>query len=652
MRDESLITNTQRKAVNYLNSIGFEINNTMLKFLIEEWKNENSIIYSKYNKLHPLTYKLDNNKKELDSNMKKEIFRHNSIHWNYSNILNIATLLKDNTIYLPTFLDFRGRIYPIPVYLNYQGSDIARSLLLFKNVHENKENEKGVLEIINQSIIEKLKILNQNEIDYVKLYLANVFGFNKLSRKNRIKWFDQNIIEILDLLENNTELFNTNYLSKAKEPAQFISCLMEYNKYSKGLIKDIKTPILFDATCSGVQHLSALTTDLDIAKLVNILETSKDEPSDFYSFCVENIIENIKNLPDNDLQFKSKILKIRLDRTFLKHSIMTVPYNVTAIGIADKLAAHFNKNYINLEEAKLLESKNLIKLKIDKKEDKELNIKISSGIYIYKPLSNILLNNNDELIFTQTELNKLGNIIKQTVLSIIPPFNNLKKYFDGIIEILNILNLPIYWTTPSGMKVSLTSMKMESKKIRTNKLRSSKPITILIPTDSLDYNAIKTGLMPNFIHSLDATNIHLLIKLILDLNMNNINLYTIHDCFATDYKNIALLEILIKKSFADIYFNQDYLKFINQLFLKQIEEKISIRSEYSEGKTTKYILIQPENIDKSKIKYLNKKSTILTKYINQNRLVKIYLPDLPDYHWDINKEIINKEIYFNEYFIS
>ena len=41
-------------------------------------------------------------------------------------------------------------------------------------------------------------------------------------------------------------------------------------------------------------------------------------------------------------------------------------------------------------------------------------------------------------------------------------------------------------------------------------------------------------------------------------NINNINLYTIHDCFATDYKNMAILEILIKKCFSDLYFNNNY----------------------------------------------------------------------------------------------
>jgi DNA-directed RNA polymerase len=64
----------------------------------------------------------------------------------------------------------------------------------------------------------------------------------------------------------------------------------------------------------------------------------------------------------------------------------------------------------------------------------------------------------------------------------------------------------------------------------------------------MDYSSIKTGFfLPNFIHSLDASNIHLLINLIYLLDLKDMNLYTIHDCFATDYKNIRILEVLVKK---------------------------------------------------------------------------------------------------------
>lgn len=117
----------------------------MINYLFSDWKNENSIIFKNYNKIHPLTDKIN---EVIDSKTKLEIIQHNSIYWNYSNIINIAVLMKDHTIFLPTFLDFRGRIYPTPNYLSYQGSDIARSLLLFKFV--GTKNKANYDEIFNK----------------------------------------------------------------------------------------------------------------------------------------------------------------------------------------------------------------------------------------------------------------------------------------------------------------------------------------------------------------------------------------------------------------------------------------------------------------------------------------------------------------------
>lgn len=448
------------------------------------------------------------------------------------------------------------------------------------------------------------------------------------------------------LLINDYNNFINKYLVNAKEPAQFISCLFEYNKYINKEIFEIKTPILFDATCSGIQHLSALTTDLEISKLVNLTELIKDEPSDFYNFCIENINTVIKNLPEEDSILKNKIMKLDLNRKMLKQSIMTVPYNVTAIGIADKLAVNFDRKFIFIDEAKELEKNKLITLSpvygdSDSYQENKSG-KVVKGFYIFKPFTNIIKIEHklDELFFTQTELNKLGNIIKNTVLNLIPPFVSLKDYFNKIIDTLKIINLPIFWETPSNMTVSMNIISMTSRKIRPKLIKSSKPITILLPTNNLNFKSIKTGFMPNFIHSLDASNIHLLIKQILMLNLNNLNIYTIHDCFATDYKNMAILEILIKKSFSDIYFEHNYLNSIHNSFLGQIN---SITTIFEDSDNKKYILVDPKLIKNKKL---------IKNFIFENNYVKWYLPILPEYKWSANKDILKKGIIFSQYFIS
>ena len=316
---ESLISGEQINTINFLNSKAFEVNKDTLNFIVKEWGNkEDSTIFRGFNKLHPLTDNYD----KVNSAIKKEILSHNSKYWSNTNVINIALLFQYETLYFPTFFDFRGRIYPAPNYLSYQSSDLARSLLVFKDLPKNictsnptsmvrssynNYYQDILINILqtdaynNNSLCNKKKVLESklNDIDYFKLYLANTFGKDKLTRGGKLNWVNKNIDQIINEYENNLDTFKINYLLKSKEPFQFLSCILAYINYIKkyllyllyllyGLRREIKLPILFDASCSGVQHLSARTTDTKIAKLVNLL--NNDSPSDFYQYCIDELI--------------------------------------------------------------------------------------------------------------------------------------------------------------------------------------------------------------------------------------------------------------------------------------------------------------------------------------------------------------------------
>ena len=666
---DSVLASEQIETINFLNQIPFEINKEVLEIVNKEWNNkESSELFKGLNNLHPLTSYFD----KVNSNIKREILSHNSKHWTYSNIINIASLMKDRTIYFPTFLDFRGRIYPNPNYLSYQSNDLARSLLLFKNIFSDKNKNKDMknaygevlytilsndkLSVKENMLARSKKELHMETIDYFKLYLANVFGKNRLTRKGKIKWFNDNIDTILDNYENNFHFFKTNILFISKEPFQFLACVQAYNNYIK-YKKEIKVPILFDASCSGIQHLSALTTDINIARLVNLLDN--EEPSDFYQYCLDQLVEAFKSIPDDGKlkSFKDKILHLNINRSWLKHSIMTIPYNVTNIGIADKLGKYFNVIFITHKVLDDLNNGNIDLNNVIKESQEKSNLKTEKdpnvtpktektekkGTYIYIPTDDILLTkDNTNLFFTSSELMTFAHFLKTTVLNIIPPFTQLKKYFDDMITIMKKLDLPIFWETPSGMSVSMSNRVMIPKKIKTSLIKKSKPINILLPTDQIDYKNIKTGLMPNFIHSLDASNIHLLIKNIKTfLPKKNINLYTIHDCFASDYKNIALIELLVKHSFVELYFKKNYLETIHNSFILQISGQRDIfteevNSQDNEIQTTNYIYIEKDNV----------------KGLIGKEFERINIPKLPDYKWKFNKKVIQEQLYFNSYFIS
>lgn len=111
------------RTITSLNNVEFKINKAAYNIFMEEWVNPNSLLFKGFNKY----LKIDDG-----AAVKSEKMAHNSRYWQYFNTLKIAGTYIDHVIYFPTFADFRGRIYTYSGYLTYQGSDLARALLLFK----------------------------------------------------------------------------------------------------------------------------------------------------------------------------------------------------------------------------------------------------------------------------------------------------------------------------------------------------------------------------------------------------------------------------------------------------------------------------------------------------------------------------------------
>ena len=152
IRDKVENQQVLNQSINYLNNTPFKINLEVLEFILIEWNKENSVYFKGFNKLQVIN--------KTDSEViKRNKQSHNSKYWRYLNIINIATVYKNETFYFPTFADFRGRIYTLTQILTYQGDDLCRSLLLFAN--------------------EEIP-LTQNGRKYLFFYFANLCGTKNL----------------------------------------------------------------------------------------------------------------------------------------------------------------------------------------------------------------------------------------------------------------------------------------------------------------------------------------------------------------------------------------------------------------------------------------------------------------------------------------
>lgn len=172
-----------------------------------------------------------------------------------------------------------------------------------------------------------------------------------------------------------------------------------------------------------------------------------------------------------------------------------------------------------------------------------------------------------------------------------------------------------------------------AKRVKTSFLKDSKPVTIRIPSENYDYNVINRSLMANFIHSMDAANIHHLIKLIItdpELREQNISLYTIHDCFASVNDQMDIMEKLVRKAFSLLYFEQNYLVALDACLLAQIK---------SYG-------VEIQTSDEGE------RMALFTSTDSSGKVETLAIPKLPDFNWEVNKDYLKEQIMLADYFIS
>ena len=216
---------------------------------------------------------------------------------------------------------------------------------------------------------------------------------------------------MIKFYQNDRALFDKQFLSMAKEKAQFMRTFFSLrNKaFSDGKSHRSGLPILFDATCSGMQHISALTTDLNIAPLVNLTHTSL---KDFYNHCSEIVTSVLISHPDPQIRGKLSLLKIT--RSLIKIPVMTIPYNIGLETLSERITEKFDRFFTEVDGSK------------------KLFFRVSGEFTL----------DGREVILTGREAGILASVVFKTVSNIIPNVEHLKNYFRGMISILRWLNQP------------------------------------------------------------------------------------------------------------------------------------------------------------------------------------------------------------------
>lgn len=222
-------------------------------------------------------------------------------------ILFMAREFLGQTFYYPQTLDFRGRIYPRPYFLQPQGPSQARGLLRFSQGKPLQTAEA---------------------IDWWRIHGANCYGIDKVPFWQRIEWVVDSEREILSC---GRDPLDNLWWAQAEKPWEFLAFCIEYADRSRSPDRFIsKIPIQMDGSNNGLQIFSLLLRDEVGGLATNCVPTER--PQDIYQQVADKVTEYLEARRDKE-QFAREWLGFfvggRVPRGVTKRPVMVLPYGGT-----------------------------------------------------------------------------------------------------------------------------------------------------------------------------------------------------------------------------------------------------------------------------------------------------------------------------------
>ena len=344
------------EAVNHLQDVPFEINQGVWE--VVQWCFDNALepcdSFPPQTEM-PVDMKLDlaslkaandNGDAVTDAKIKQaDALKHNMsvrAHLITSSYLStVVDKIGDLPFWLPHNLDFRSRMYPVPLF-SYQAADHIKALHYF------------VLR----------KPLGEAGLKWLYIHLAGCADFkiggqrlSKLTLQQRVDWATDNEEQLLAVARDFRTTYS--YWKEADKPFSFVAACMEllravehYEKHGNwnylcGL------PVSVDGACSGYQHYSAAMRASKEAALVNLV--ASDKPQDIYQFIADQVTvvvrkdadavtdnhctsDDQEGMSDCDKKAIAKLwLKHGITRKVCKRPVMTSGYNSNAYGFTDQI---------------------------------------------------------------------------------------------------------------------------------------------------------------------------------------------------------------------------------------------------------------------------------------------------------------------------
>lgn len=438
-----------------------------------------------------------------------------------------------DNIYFPCNIDFRGRIYPIPLF-NHQGDDFMKSLIVYSN---------------------PVPLTNSQDIELLYWQGANLWGNDKVSHSEQVEWVKTHHSHIVDSAKNPLDYL---WWTEADEPLQFLAWCMEYVK-SLEYYEEFKTyegyscplVIAYDGTCSGLQHYSAMLRDEIGGSAVNLVD--HERPADIYQQVADKVLKIVeKDAMSGTLDEVQKEevgggqrvhfgtrsmaqawLAHGVTRKVVKRNVMTLAYGSGQYGFQEQIYEDTTKGNIHFKRFE-------------------------------KPCAKYM-----------------AKLVWQEVQTTVVSATEGMKYLKALAKVLTKHGLPVNWWTPLGLPVQQQYLKLVQKSFRTrfgDMVSWRGYYQDVADDESLDANGQKNGIAPNFIHSLDSTHLMMVVN---EAGLSNYT--TIHDSFGTSLGEARHLQVVIREQLYKLYTEHSPIEEFKKYVEEMTGEDLSDISEPPKG---------------------------------------------------------------------
>ncbi|KAL1587965.1 hypothetical protein WHR41_03139 [Cladosporium halotolerans] len=578
-----------------LGRVPWKLNHHVLKVQIEAWNSGESI--ANFAPMNP-TYEMPeepepstdpgprriwlNEIRELEN--KKTGVHSQRCFQNFQ--LEIARAFANETLYFPHNMDFRGRAYPIPPYLNHMGADNARGLMMFG---EGKE-------------------LGEVGLRWLKIHLANVAGYDKASLQEREDFTMQHLDDIYDSVKN--PLNGRRWWLESEDAWQTLAACYELTaaldspdptKYVSHL------PTHQDGTCNGLQHYAALGGDKAGAAQVNL--EPGDRPADIYTAVANAVKEEVEcDAAAGDPV--AKMLQGNISRKVVKQPVMTNVYGVTFFGaraqvkkqivdIFPNLRSHGEVNPGNMSQyiaTKIFKSlgsmfkgaqaiqvwlgtcADRISTSLSPEQVEQLTADVQTQVDMKAAGTKgkkVIQRRRDKMLAEQEiKAEKKATSSGGTSIEDKAHLTNAKPLFKSSVT----------WTTPLRIPVVQPYRSGSSRTVMTNMQK----ITLQEPQvwDPVSKRKQLQAFPPNFIHSLDAT--HMMLSA-LKCNEIGLTFASVHDSFWTHAGDIEKMSVVLRDAFVAMH-SEDIIGRLREEFVTRYKDHMYLASVVANSEVGRKII--------------------------------------------------------------